>query len=197
MHFAEPIQWAIALLSATQIAAASLPIDSRPAEICTQKEKPPLLCYSAPNNTPQRLAITDIAKAAAYLRSLGTGPGGAIVDPSITMTTADAPNCTEWTLYSVDTASVLVKHIDSSVNSQVVIKDIANTIDGGYNATDEQKRGAIIGCGENGGEAGVRVDLTNPAYNYPEYREKGYTPNGVLVRVVANTNKSVATERTF
>jgi hypothetical protein len=197
MHFAEQIQWTIALLLATRIAAASLPIDSPRTETCTQKEKPPLLCYAAPDHTPQHVAVTDIAKAAAYLRSLGTGPGGAIVDPSVTMSTTDAPNCTEWTLYSVNTVSVLIKHIDSSVNSQVVFKDIATTIDGGYNATDEQKRGAIIGCGENGGEAGARIDLSNPAYNYPEYHEKGYTPNGVLVRIVANTTKSAAVEPTI
>jgi len=190
MRLSKQMQLAVALLSATRTAAGSLPIESRHAELCTEKEKPPLLCYEAPGHAPQDVAVTDIAKAAAYLRSLR----GGIVDYAVLMSTTDAPNCTEWTLYAVNTVSVLIKHIDSSVNSQVVVKDIATTIDGGYNATEEQKREAIIGCGKNGGEAGVKIDLSNPAYNYPKYHEKGLTPNGVLVRVVANTNKSIAGE---
>lgn len=71
----------------------------------------------------------------------------------------------------------------------MLYEDIARTIDGGPSASDADKEKAIVGCLSNSGSLGVRVNKTDPAYHSPEYKESGYTPNGILIKIVANLAK--------
>ncbi|KAL2130294.1 hypothetical protein VTI74DRAFT_6666 [Chaetomium olivicolor] len=62
------------------------------------------------------------------------------------------------------------KHINPRTNSSVTYYDLARTIDGGADATPEQKAALLLGaCGGNGGMMGVTVDASDPAYNTPGY----------------------------
>ncbi len=90
----------------------------------------------------------------------------------------------EWSLYSHGTVLATARHINSTASSSVLFADIANTIDGGVGATDAQKAAALIGCGTAGGSLGVVYDASNPQYNTAAYIANGYTPSGLLIKIV-------------
>ncbi|KAH6711709.1 hypothetical protein BKA61DRAFT_634129 [Leptodontidium sp. MPI-SDFR-AT-0119] len=152
------------------------------AQLC---ESPTKLCYNAPGSTPQDVDIEDIQFVASYLRSYGaqTRAGRQFV-----MTAATAPDCAEycaeWSLYSHGTVLATARHINSTANSSVLFADIANTIDGGVGATDAQKADALIGCGTDGGSLGVVYNASNAQYNTAAYLANGYTPSGLIVKIV-------------
>lgn len=101
-----------------------------------------------------------------------------------TMNVGDSPGCEERDLYTRSTARVKIKHIDTAHNSSVLYGDIANTLDGGANATDEQMVAALFGCGANGGYMGVIVNTTHPTYNSTRYNNLHAVPNGIIVKVL-------------
>ncbi|KAH7369720.1 hypothetical protein BKA65DRAFT_521737 [Rhexocercosporidium sp. MPI-PUGE-AT-0058] len=148
------------------------------AQLC---ESPTKLCYNAPGSTPQDVDIEDIQFVASYLRSYGaqTRAGRQFV-----MTAATAPDCAEWSLYSHGTVLATARHINSTANSSVLFADIANTIDGGVGATNAQKANALIGCGTDGGSLGVVYNASNAQYNTAAYLANGYTPSGLIVKIV-------------
>jgi hypothetical protein len=164
-------------LVGTAIAAPSSP---RAAEICYDGETTDLRCYSAPDNTPQDVTVADVAYIASYLRAYGAQTKAGRL---YTMASADAPDCGEWTIYSHGTAQAIAKHIGTS-DTSVLFADIANTIDGGAKANATQQAGALIGCGTLGGSLGVVYNASNPAYLASTY-PAGYTPAGILVKIVA------------
>jgi hypothetical protein len=172
----------LALLGAA-IAAPSSPssISPRKAEICYDGETSALLCYTAPDNTPQNVNVSDIAYIAAYLRAYGAQTRAGRL---YSMSAADAPDCAEWVMFAHGSAQAVAKHINSAVNSSVLFADIANTIDGGAGATPAQQAAALIGCGTDGGSYGVVYNASNPAYRASTY-PAGYTPDGILVKIVA------------
>lgn len=90
----------------------------------------------------------------------------------------------EWSLYSHGTVLATARHIDSAANSSALFADIANTIDGGVDATDDQKAAALIGCGTAGGSLGVVYNASNPQYNTATYIANNYTPSGLLIKIV-------------
>ncbi|KAI1412127.1 hypothetical protein F5Y13DRAFT_190484 [Hypoxylon sp. FL1857] len=151
---------------------------------CNDGEGPELLCYSEDGSVPQNVAVADVQYISQYLRAYG---GQTKAGRQLTMTVADAPGCAEWTLYAHGTALALAKHIDSTVNSSVLFSDIANTIDGGASATPEQQAAAIIGCSTAGGSLGVVYNASNPQYNTADYLANGYTPSGILVKIVSSS----------
>ncbi|KFY05269.1 hypothetical protein O988_00132 [Pseudogymnoascus sp. VKM F-3808] len=161
--------------------AAVMLLLSRATADCFDPEPPVLTCYTEPDGVPQDVSVADITYVAGYLRSYGAQTKAG---RQFTQTAADAPNCDEWTLYQHGTVLALAKHIDSSLNSSVLFADIANTIDGGANATPEQQLEAIIGCATDGGSFGVVYDATNPQYNTADYLANNYTPEGILVKIV-------------
>lgn len=150
---------------------------------CDATEGPELLCYTEPDSIPQNVSVADVTFVAQYLRSYGqqTQAGR-----QFTMLAADTPNCDEWTLYQRGTVLALGKHLDPTVDSSVLFTDIANTIDGGASATPEQQLAALVGCAENGGSFGVVYNASNPQYNTATYISKGYTPSGILVKIVSS-----------
>ncbi|KAK1763698.1 hypothetical protein QBC33DRAFT_518393 [Phialemonium atrogriseum] len=170
-----------AILLVGRAAAASIQPSPRAAQTCYDTETAALLCYTAPDNTPQNVTVADVTYVAAYLRSYGQETWAGRL---FTMAAADTPNCDEWTLYARNSVTALAKHIDNKVDSSVLFEDIANTIDGGPSATDAQKQAAIIGCLSNGGSLGVVFNATNPAYTSTTYTAEGYTPDGIMVKIV-------------
>lgn len=84
-----------------------------------------------------------------------------------------------------ETVMTLAKHINPRYNSSVLFADIADTIDGGADATEAQRAASLLGqCGGGGGMAGVKFDKANPAYNTDAYKRSRATPDHVLVKIV-------------
>ncbi|KAI1179406.1 hypothetical protein F4777DRAFT_474805 [Nemania sp. FL0916] len=137
--------------------AASVPLHPRAAQACYANETPNLICYNPPAGTPQNVNPNDVLFIAQYLRAYGsqTNPGRIF-----TMPASATHDCAEWTLFAYGSALALAKHIDDRHDSSVLFTDIANTIDGGVDATGAQKAAALISCGSSGGSVGVQVNGT-------------------------------------
>lgn len=141
-----------------------------------------LVCYGVDGGTAQDLDPDDISYAAAYLRYLADEAG---TDPLWTMPTEF--DCSEWTLLPSGDGTVLAlaKHIVPRTNSSVTYYDLANTIDGGTDATAAQLAASLLGaCGANGGEVAVTVDATDPAYLTADYLASGAKPQDIVVKLV-------------
>ncbi|KAI8953888.1 hypothetical protein F4801DRAFT_576205 [Xylaria longipes] len=164
------------------LAAVSF-LAARAAASCDSTEGPELFCYTDGDSIPQEVDVADVKFVASYLRSYGaqTQAGRQFV-----MLAADTPNCEEYTLYQRGTVLALGKHIVPTVNSSVLFADIANTIDGGASATPEQQLAALVGCAEAGGSFGVAYNASNPQYHTATYTSKGYTPDGILIKIVSS-----------
>lgn len=180
------IKLSLATLAVSRVSAFDIGRVSAGAphiEICYENEKPELHCYNGDGDVPQNVTVDDVTYIGKYLRAYGrqTKEGRLF-----TMTAQGAPDCAEWTLYARKSALALAKHIDSSKNSSVLFEDIATTIDGGPSAADPDKQKAIIGCLGSGGSLGVLINGANPAYSSDTYKKAGYTPDGILVKIVAN-----------
>ncbi|KAL3425261.1 hypothetical protein PVAG01_02052 [Phlyctema vagabunda] len=167
-------------MAAPNLVAGS--VEARAARICYATETPRQLCYTAPDNVPQDVALDDVTFIAAFLRSYGAETRAGRL---FNMAAADAPDCGEWLLAAHGTAQAFAKHINNTVNSSVLFADIANTIDGGVNANTTQQAAALIGCGTDGGSLGVAVNASNPTYRGSTY-PAGYTTSGILIKIVAS-----------
>jgi hypothetical protein len=95
-------------------------------------------------------------------------------------------DCAEWTVEVPDAGSVLLiaKHINPRMVSSVLFTDMANTLDGGVDASDEAKKNALIDCGTGGGMAGVKTDPSDPAYSTDAYKASKAKPEGIILKVV-------------
>ncbi|KAI1184923.1 hypothetical protein F5B17DRAFT_442238 [Nemania serpens] len=172
----------LALLGTTLASPEVHPVSARAAQTCYDGEITDLLCYNGPDSYPQNVNAADVAHIASYLRAYGAQTRSGRL---FTMAAAAAPDCSEWSLHTHGTALALAKHINGSVDSSVLFADIATTIDGGANATAQQRAAALIGCGANGGSFGVQVNAADPAYTAVTY-PAGYTPGGLLIKIVAS-----------
>ncbi|KAI0537759.1 hypothetical protein GGR58DRAFT_326497 [Xylaria digitata] len=161
--------------------AATAYLVSGAMAFCDDTEGPQLLCYNEPDGVPQNVSVADVQYVAQYLRAYGAQTQAG---RQFTMKAADTPNCDEWTLYQRGTVLALGKHLDPTVDSSVLFADIANTIDGGASATPEQQLNALIGCATSGGSFGVVYNASNPQYNTAAYLANGYTPAGILIKIV-------------
>ncbi|KAK5653780.1 hypothetical protein OQA88_7938 [Cercophora sp. LCS_1] len=172
-----------ALAAPIQEEATSPSINIRTTQTCYASETSQRVCYDPPNSTPQGISPGDVTLIALALRSYGQQTKAGQL---FSMAAVDAPNCAEWSLYLFGSALVTAKHIGgATVNSSVLFTDIANTIDGGVGATDDQKAAALVGCGASGGSFGVQFDANNPAYKGAGY-PAGFTPEGILIKVVSS-----------
>ncbi|ODH53682.1 hypothetical protein GX48_00100 [Paracoccidioides brasiliensis] len=170
-----------ALVLATRTAASPVVVGIEPqARRVCYDETPALHCYSGGSDIPQNVNETDVSYIAASLRAYGRQTK---LGRLLTMTTADAPDCGEWFLYSRNSAAAYAKKIDMTYNSSVLFEEIANTIDGG---TGVVKQAGIFRCRTDGGSYGVQVNATAPAYTTKEYIEAGLKPSGIIIKIVAN-----------
>lgn len=92
--------------------------------------------------------------------------------------------CEEWSIQREATVLILVKHTSARLSSTVLALDIANTLDGGENATDEERAKSLLGCETNGGQMGLVFDASNPAYTGETYKSWKTTPSGLIIKVV-------------
>ena len=144
-----------------------------------------LLCFGIGNlGAPQHINKSDIEYAASALRHIASSDN----NPLWTMPPEDPSTCSEWTIpvtNSKGTLLLLAKHISPGTYSSVTYNDLARTIDGGKDATDEEKKDSILGaCGENGGMKGVVVDSGDEVYHSEEYVNSGAKPEGIVVKLV-------------
>ena len=166
----------------TTIAKASV-LNLANLRVCYEDEPTDLICYTEPDSVPQDVDIEDVAYIAAYLRAYG---GETRLGRLFSMSAEETPDCGEWTLYQRGTALAVAKHVDNTVDSSVLFRDIATTIDGGPNATPEEQEAAIMGCMSDGGSLGVLVDESAPAYSNPSYYPEGYVTDGILIKIVSS-----------
>jgi hypothetical protein len=101
--------------------------------------------------------------------------------------------CSEWEipiLYLGYPGSLLVlaKHVSPQTNSAVTYYDLARTIDGGGpNSPATERAASLLGaCGENGGQMGVKINASDPAYHKPDYVSNGMEQEGIIVKLVRN-----------
>ncbi|KAI5463677.1 hypothetical protein BGZ63DRAFT_382041 [Mariannaea sp. PMI_226] len=165
--FSKLLNLSVAVLVAARAVAAD----------CGEPTK--LHCYNGPDDSPQDVTIEDITYAGNYLRAYGWEVDGGRF---LTMTAKAAPDCAEWTIFPHGSVIVLAKHINPDKDSSVLYEDVANTIDGGQQR--DEVGPALIQCLADGGAAGVYFNSSNPAYNTEEYKKSGYTPEGILIKIV-------------
>ncbi|KAL8305852.1 hypothetical protein RB597_003467 [Gaeumannomyces tritici] len=140
-----------------------------------------LVCYGVAGGTPQNLDPEDIEYAASYLRHLADTNN----NPIWNMPTEF--DCSEWTLplFGTGTVLALAKHINPRTNSGITYYDLARTFDGGEDATEDQRKKSLLGaCGKNGGQLGVIVDESNPAYSSAEYVAAKMKPKDIIIKLV-------------
>lgn len=157
------------LLQAALLAA--LPLVS--AQVCDEGNK--LACYGKPSGQSQNINLEDLEYAAWEFRRLSEdGPAFWTMPANITKR-----GCDEWMMFEVGTALALAKHTNNRITSSVSFDDIADTIDGGPEATPEQREKAIMGCGEMGsafGSAeGGQSGLSDGEIQGNRWHSKGYS----------------------
>lgn len=180
------LQTTVVLLTALAPLALAAPQslslrDADAAQSCGEKES--CVCFGVDGGTSQDIDLSDLQYVADALRylaqdnpaALWTMPGGSF-------------DCDEWTLpvEGAGTVLALAKHISPRINSSVLYTDIAATIDGGGEQASEQDRKASLlgACGTHGGMVGVKVNVSDPAYNSAEYRNAMAKPQGIIIKIV-------------
>lgn len=156
-------------------------------------EGPKRVCYGVDGGESQDLNTDDIQYVADYLRYLDEQNSGAAKFWTMPKETKIG-ECAEWTLPIDDGASVLAlaKHISPRTTSSVLFLDLADAIDGGLNATPDQKKAALAGCGTHGGQYGVTANTSNPLYSSDDYKKLGAKPEGIIIKLVKAPPKIMA-----
>ncbi|KAK1749893.1 hypothetical protein QBC47DRAFT_311024 [Echria macrotheca] len=169
-------------MKATQffrLASLLATIPSTIAQNCDEGTK--LVCYGKPGGTAQNISLDDLEYVVAGFRGeTENGPKFYTMpaNPSL-------KGCDEWMMGDpVGSVLVLAKHTSNRSNSSVSLDEIANTIDGGINATPEQIAKSIMGCGTNGGQLIVQVNASSPVYQTEEYKALGAKPGNIVIKVV-------------
>lgn len=158
------------------LANASARLETR--GLCEPVER---ICYGAQGQggTSQKIKTEDIEYVASYLRKHGCDKAAIFTMPS-------GFKCEEWTVETPGSRTVLVlaKHVNPRTQSSVAFEDIANTIDGGENASEADKNKSLLGCGENGGSFGVQVNLTNEIYNSEDFKKGKGKAQNIIIKLV-------------
>ncbi|KAF6819237.1 hypothetical protein CPLU01_13086 [Colletotrichum plurivorum] len=138
------------------------------------------ICYGEEGGEPQGLDLDDLQYVADYLRYIGESQPGAL------FTMPGGFTCQEWGIEVPGAGTVLplAKQTGPRVTPSVLYADIANTIDGGADATPEQRAESLIGCAASGGQVGIKTDPKNPYYNTDSYKASGAKPTGLVIKVV-------------
>ena len=149
---------------------------------CFNPEPADRICYNSNGATPQNVTLAEVQYTARYLRYYSSQKG----NPAFyTMRVKDADNCAEWQVTTKGSTLVLAKLVGDQ-DAEVTFNDIANTIDGGTNATPDQQQQALYGCGTAGGQMGVQVNASDPNYSSPGFVNGGFTNQGIIIKIVHN-----------
>ena len=165
-------------LTSLLLAAAVAPMLTL-AQNCDEGSK--LVCYGKPAGTAQNINLEDLEYIVAGFRmATEDGPQFYTMPANPTL-----KGCDEWMMGEpVGSVLVLAKHTSNRANSSVSLDEIADTIDGGVNATPEQRAKSIMGCGTNGGQFIVQANASNPVYQTDEYKALGAKPGNIVIKVV-------------
>lgn len=184
MHLQMTATSLLLTLAPLTIAVPPSSLDARSNRLAPRAcgEKADRVCFGVNGGTSQGVTLDDVQYVADYLRFIAED------SPTPALWTMPAPDlgCAEWTI-PIEAGSVLAlaKHISPRVNSSVLYTDIANTIDGGVNASDKEKKESLLGaCGTHGGMVGVKVNKTDPAYSSAEYKKLNAKPEGIIIKIV-------------
>jgi hypothetical protein len=79
---------------------------------------------------------------------------------------------------------VLIKQTSGRYNSSVLLEDVANTLDGGLNATATSLKNSILGCGTNGGMIRIQWNSSNPIYKSDKYLVTKAKPDNLIMKLV-------------
>jgi hypothetical protein len=164
-----------------EASAASL----MPQQLCG--EGPQRVCFGRDGGVSQNILEDDVKYVANYLRLIARQNEGDGLAAMWTMeSVSPGVDCQEWTLPISGSGTVLAlaKHINPRINSSVLYEDLANTIDGGVNASEKDKASSMLGCGTSGGMIGVKADPKNPEYATADYKARKYKPEGILIKLV-------------
>jgi hypothetical protein len=175
-------------MSSTQILLLAATFISQAATTCMAPEPDYRICYNQNGATPQNLTMKDVAYSSKYLRYYGQQEGNS---PFFTMKVKDADNCAEWQAFTKGSTMVLAKLVGEQ-DASVTFNDIANTIDGGTQATDADKAKVLWGCDTNGGQMAVVVNATDPLYKSPDYVNGKFVNTGIIIKLVHNNPASMA-----
>lgn len=195
------IQGLILILAAGFACASALPaapsapvehvadVAPRAALDCLTDDTSLQRCFTGTGQTPyQNLNVTDIAYIGNQLRTEARTNSQKNVVSFVTMAASNITNeCIVSTLITHGNVRVVLQHLDPTISSNVLLKDIATTIDGieADETSKLQPQAGIIGCGASGGSLGVIVDLANSYYRSDDYLAQGYTPYGILIKVMS------------
>ncbi|KAK5652031.1 hypothetical protein OQA88_10934 [Cercophora sp. LCS_1] len=196
-----------ASLALAAVVPGAVPQTEQAAQVCYAGETQSLLCYRAPQGTPQGVSVSDVALAASALREWGTelrekldedgnpifdGNGLSIEEPFYRYLdmnkTADPEPCAEWTLLRLRSVLVAAKLMKRGKDALVWFGDIADAIDGGEHATPAQKNASISRCGTDGGSREVNATLKHEAYD-PwrfDYESGAKIHTDIVIKVVAD-----------
>ena len=175
--------------------------------VCFAPEPPHRICYSEPGGTPQNISLPEITYIAGYLRFYGRQPGNPqfytmplpVCVPSLSFTKQlpicaasdcdyfiqEADMCAEWQATTKGTTWLMAKLVGDDAAS-VTFDDIADTIDGGANATPAQRAAALYGCNTAGGQIGVKVNTADVRYQQPQFTNGTFTNKGIVLKLVRN-----------
>lgn len=152
----------------------------RAGAYCPEPEPDRRICYDSPGGTPQDIKIKDLQYAARYLRLYGRKAD----NPHFyTMKVKDADNCAEWQVHTAGTVMVLAKLVGDQ-DASIAFNDIANTLDGGPNASEEEKAASLLGCNTAGGQMAARVNSTEILYQSSEFTKGNFVNSGMIIKVV-------------
>ncbi|KAK4451532.1 hypothetical protein QBC34DRAFT_401272 [Podospora aff. communis PSN243] len=169
-----------ALLSVSALASGVLATCGEPTK---------RICFGPDGGDSQNVDIEDIKYAATVVRGMIKDPKKNFSGAFWNMPAGDF-GCAEWMVEIPDSGTVLtlIKKVSPRSNSSVLFDDVANTIDGGPNPTEEQLSKSLLGCGTNGGMIGIQWNSSNPIYTSERYLATGAKPDGLIMKLVRAPN---------
>jgi hypothetical protein len=195
MHSSVALVFALTLASLLSAAPTGFSLSSSiggpilHARECLFPEPTRQICYSSPGATPQNLNPKEVDFIARYLRSYQAQMMKEGGSPFWRMPVQDADGCAEWQVTAKGGTWVQAKLVGDD-NAAVTFSDIANTIDGGVNATTEVKAKSLANCGTAGGQMGVIINATDPLYKTDEFVKGGFTTKGIIIKLIHNPDLS-------
>lgn len=144
------------------------------------------VCYTG-GATSQNLTVQHIKYAADDLRYRWMRNKG---KPASVNILPKGPSRVELPIGLIETMSVIVmaEQVDPKITSATSLLDIANAIDGGKNASEDQKKAALMGCGEDGGQMAVVLHETYRRYNDDVFKNHDAWPYTCIIKLVRNTD---------
>lgn len=174
-------------MAPSQLRAASL--FQTPDDICATGFN--RICYGIDGGTAQNISMRDLEFQNGYLRwwvdtvenVWQDGPAymwsrwrDPLIYPGATCVVNDMDND------GMPPTAVVIDTKSHDGEMKILYRDLAHAMDGGEHATEEERAASLWGCGTNGGQIGVKVDLTRPEYNTEDYKKWKYHPDGVIIQ---------------